>query len=241
MYIGDFKILKEVFNHPDVQGRANPQIHEVDKLVEPFDLLHRISSDPTFKIVTKDPMLQMIAEQRGVSGAGELPGVILSTGQAWTEQKSLTLRALKDVGYGKAGMEEVIAEELVQFTAFLKTFVGKPFEISPKFSLPLINILWRLASSEQFEYDDPQLVKLLEKVTLLFQVQVSPEDKIMLAFPWMGKFAPLRRLLKRDKKLAIMADILSMMEKSILEHEITLDTSMPSHDLIDMVGLARFI
>ena len=36
VYIGDFKILKEVFNHPDVQGRANPQIHEVDKLVEPI-------------------------------------------------------------------------------------------------------------------------------------------------------------------------------------------------------------
>ena len=186
-------------------------------------------------------MLQIFAEQRGVSGARELPGVIMSIGEAWTEQKSLTLRALKDVGYGKAGMEEVIAEELVQFTAFLKKFVGKPFEISPKFSLPLINILWRLASGEQFEYDDPQLVKLLEKVTLLFRVMSSPGDKILLAFPWMRKFAPLRRLLKRDKKLAMLADVLSMMEKSILEHEITLDTSMPSHDLIDMVRLARFI
>ena len=159
----------------------------------------------------------------------------MSIGEAWTEQKSLTLRALKDVGYGKAGMEEVIAEELVQFTAFLKTFVGKPFEISPKFSLPLINILWRLASSEQFEYDDPQLVEMLEKVTALFQVTNSPEDKILLGFPWMGKFPPLRRLLKREKSLAIFGDILSMMKKSILDHEITLDTSMP-RDLIDMVG-----
>ena len=180
-------------------------------------------------------MLQIIAEQRGVPGARELPGVITNTGEAWTEQKSLTLRALKEVGYGKAGMEEVIAEELVQFTAFLKTFAGKPFEISPKFSLPLINILWRLASSEQFEYDDPKLVEMLEKVTLLFQVVNSPEDKILVAFPWMGKFAPLRRLLKRDKCLATFKDILSMMEKSILDHELTLDTNMP-RDLIDMVG-----
>ena len=161
--------------------------------------------------------------------------MISSVGEAWTEQKSLTLRALKDVGYGKAGMEEVIAEELVQFTAFLKTFAGKPFEISPKFSLPLINILWRLASSEQFEYDDPQLVEMLQKVTLLFQVTNSPEDKILLAFPWMGKFPPLRRLLKREKCLAIFGEILSMMGKSISDHEITLDSNMP-RDLIDMVG-----
>ena len=33
-----------------------------------------------------------------------------------------------------------------------------------KFNLPLINILWRVASSEQFEYDDPKLINLLEKV-----------------------------------------------------------------------------
>ena len=59
-------MLKEVFNHPDVQGRANPQIHEVEKLVEQFDLLEYLS-DPTFAIVTKDPMLQIIAEQRGVA------------------------------------------------------------------------------------------------------------------------------------------------------------------------------
>ena len=29
VYIGDFKMLKEVFNNPDAQGRAIPQIHEV--------------------------------------------------------------------------------------------------------------------------------------------------------------------------------------------------------------------
>ena len=85
----------------------------------------------------------------------------MSTGEVWAENKTLTLRALKDMGYGKAGMEEVIAEELIQFTSFLKTFAGKPFEISRKFSLPLINVLWRLASSEQFEYDDPKLVEIL--------------------------------------------------------------------------------
>ena len=181
------------------------------------------------------PTFQFFAEQRGVPGALELPGIVGSTGESWLEQKSLTLRALRDVGYGKADMEEVIAEELVQFTAFLKTFAGKPFEISPKFSLPLINILWRLASSEQFEYDDPQLVEMLQKVTLLFQHVNAPEDKILVAFPWMGKFAPLRRLLKRDKCLATFGDLLSMMEKSILDHEITLDTNMP-RDLIDMVG-----
>ena len=161
--------------------------------------------------------------------------MITSTGEAWTEKKSLTLRALKDVGYGKAGMEDVIAEELVQFTSFLKTFAGKPFEISSKFNLPLINILWRLASSEQFEYDDPKLVEILQKVTLLFQVSNSPQQKILFAFPWMGKFPPLRRLLKRDKTLAIRADVTSMMEKSISDHELVLDTSMP-RDLIDMVG-----
>ena len=38
VYIGDFKTLKEVFNHPDVQGRANPQIHEVNRVITPMFL-----------------------------------------------------------------------------------------------------------------------------------------------------------------------------------------------------------
>lgn len=209
VHVGDFKLLKEIFNHPDVQGRVNPQIRE------------------------------LIAEQRGMSGAAawpglQLPGVIQSIGESWIEQKSLTLKALRGVGLGKAGVEEVIAEELVQFTSFLRTFAGKPFEISSKFSLPLINILWRLASCEQFEYDDPKLIKLLATVTRLFQLSNSPEDKILLAFPWLANFAPMRRLLKRDEYLAGFEALLSMMERSISDHETTLDTSMP-RDLIDMV------
>ena len=184
---------------------------------------------------------QLIAEQRGMSGAAawpglQLPGLIQSIGEPWIEQKSLTLKALRGVGLGKAGVEEVIAEELVQFTSFLRTFAGKPFEISSKFSLPLINILWRLASCEQFEYNDPKLIKLLATVTRLFQLSNSPEDKILLAFPWLANFAPMRRLLKRDEYLAGFEALLSMMERSISDHETTLDTSMP-RDLIDMVGV----
>ena len=50
-------------------------------------------------------------------------------GDTWTEQRRFTLRALRDFGFGKAGMEEVIMEELSQFTKLLKTFAGRPVDI----------------------------------------------------------------------------------------------------------------
>ena len=39
-----------------------------------------------------------------------------------------------------------------------------------KFNLPIINILWRVVSSEQFEYDDPKLMDLLQKVCVMVVV-----------------------------------------------------------------------
>ena len=39
-------------------------------------------------------------------------GVFFSNGQEWHEQRRFALRHLKDFGFGKAGMEETIMEEV---------------------------------------------------------------------------------------------------------------------------------
>ena len=55
VYIGDFKTLKEVFNHPDVQGRANPQIHEVNRVhvSDPNAVTMTVDCDPNFSVLRR--------------------------------------------------------------------------------------------------------------------------------------------------------------------------------------------
>merc|ERR1719431_848889 len=201
VYIGDFATLKQVFNHPDAQGRSLPRMREVFK------------------------------EQRRSTF---LPGIIFSPVEAWSELRRFTLRALKDFGFGQTGMESIIVEELAQFTLHMRRFIGQPTDIRTVFMLPLINILWRVMSSQQFEYDNPQMIQLMKNVSYLFQYDSSAEFKVSLAWPWLAKLGPVRKLLKKDEWLAVNHKLLDMMSKSIEDHEKTMDMDAP-RDFIDMV------
>ena len=41
-----------------------------------------------------------------------IPGVIRSNGQTWTEMRRYSLHTLKDLGYGKSILEDVVEEEI---------------------------------------------------------------------------------------------------------------------------------
>ena len=204
VYIGDLKTLKEVYNHPDVQGRLLPQMFEI------------------------------IQENRGVQASSLIPGVVLSEGKGWVEQRRFTLKALKDFGFGKTSMEVIIADEIVKFQDLLKSLQGQPVDLRAQFNLPIINILWRVVAGDQFDYGNPKLTSLLANLTLLFQHSSSPKQQLTMAYPWMNKIGLLRRLLKRERNMKIMHRLMQMMRTSIEEHEQNLDIDHPC-DFIDMV------
>merc|ERR1719309_447487 len=97
-FVGDFDTLKYIFNHPDAQERT-PEV------------LARFQRD-----------IRMLEENQ------EIPGVIMSAGKTWTEQRRFTLRTLRDFGFGKQGMEELIKEEVEEFGKLIKETNGKPFD-----------------------------------------------------------------------------------------------------------------
>lgn len=43
---------------------------------------------------------------------GEMPGVLMSGGTYWKEQRRFLLRYLRDFGFGKSSMESLITEEM---------------------------------------------------------------------------------------------------------------------------------
>ena len=44
----------------------------------------------------------------------EIPGVLQSEGRTWLEQRRFALRTLRDFGFGKSGMEQMIKEEVTK-------------------------------------------------------------------------------------------------------------------------------
>jgi hypothetical protein len=52
---------------------------------------------------------------------GEMPGVLMSGGNYWKEQRRFILRTLRDFGFGKSSMESLITEEMQKLCEKLKT------------------------------------------------------------------------------------------------------------------------
>jgi len=204
LIVGDFHVLKFLFNHPDVQERNSSNFHT-------------------------DTVTKLIKEERDLP-PGPLEGVIFSQGSVWAEQRRFTLRTLRDFGFGKSGMEEMIQEELVKFRNLLETYGKEPFDIAGKMNLPIINSLWRVTAGENFDYDNPVLIDLLTRMTEFLKRIGRPEAAFLFGFPWIAQIWP--SFLGRDQDIKINKDIINMMRKSIENHKESLDTNEP-RDFID--------
>ncbi len=100
-------------------------------------------------------------ESRGSSRKDGLPGVILTSGQTWVEQRRFALKKLRDFGMGKNSMEELVAEEVEKVCNALQAESGKFMELRGKFNIAVVNALWKVLTSSKLDHDDPELKKLV--------------------------------------------------------------------------------
>ena len=56
---------------------------------------------------------------RGGESLGDLPGVLVSSGQTWTEMRRSSLHVLRDLGYGKTTLEDIIEEEIEKLMQYI--------------------------------------------------------------------------------------------------------------------------
>jgi len=86
VYVGDFNVLKKIFNDPNVQNRGHNDYR-------------------------KCRMANKISIDRGTN-PGPIAGVTMSQGKAWIEQSRTALKVLRDFGFGKSTMEEMIQDKV---------------------------------------------------------------------------------------------------------------------------------
>jgi len=210
LLVGDLKVAKQLYNHPDMQGRS----------------------------VHNSAMKNQFLENRDTPG-NQVQGVLFSDGPIWAEQRRFTLRTLRDFGFGKAKMEELINEEVEVFNEVLKSYRGEPIDMAGKLNLPILNALWKITVGQRFDYDDPQLTRIITQLTEFFQrIGATPQQLIALSFPRMAKLlgwiAP--NVLERGKTIAINQEIMALMHATVRDHEETIDANAP-RDFTDSVLL----
>lgn len=196
VFVGDFETIKYLFNHPDVQLRF-----------------------------VNDNMRSSSSEERSVKNKEDFPGVILSEGRTWVDQRRFALRTLRDFGFGKQGMEEMIQEEVELFKALILQNGEESFDFINKLNLPILNALWRVTVGERYDYENPKLLSIVNRLTEAFKRFAKPESVLVIAFPWICKINP--KAFERDKTLSVNQDIMNLMTESIKQHQDTLDVNDP--------------
>jgi len=154
--------------------------------------------------------------------------------EKWRELRRFTIKSLRDLGFGKTASEQAIINEsmtlIKNITRVVDVTLGD-IDLEKMFNIASLNIIWNLVAGKQFEYDDPEMKRL---------IQLS-QDFILLGKDVLGKpfgFLPFLRFFPPFKhKFAFLSQSMSnfkdLINSEIEEHKATFDDN-DHRDLIDM-------
>ena len=126
---------------------------------------------------------------RGGLSAGCIPGIIFANGVTWAENRRTSLHILKNFGFGKNVMEEMIDDEVNKLLQHIDDqWIDIPLDVSRFFNITALGSLWRLISGESLKIDDPKIKNLLKKVKLVTEEAGNPLVAITENFPFVFKF-----------------------------------------------------
>ncbi|XP_066583638.1 methyl farnesoate epoxidase-like [Prorops nasuta] len=160
-------------------------------------------------------------------------GVIFTDGQAWTDHRRFALKTLKNFGYGKLTMEDIIIRNAVALTKIIdeRSKEGPIDNMRRITSVAVLNNLWTFVTG--FSYDlDQKNEKLMDVIDIMDEI-VKDSDicgGLLNFFPFLRHFIPgpvgFKRHCQRLERLRqFFAD-------EVAEHRETREKE-ESRDLID--------
>lgn len=160
-------------------------------------------------------------------------GVIGSNGNIWHTNRRFSLRQLRDQGMGKSSLVSAIQKQARELVEALKGQASKPERIPRDLRLAVINIIWHMVASKQFEKTDPKLqefIDIIDDLTQKFGPIAIPDF-----MPWIKYCLPdflIRRLFSIDMLYTLKDKFFDYCKELIEEHKASLDPDDPK-DLID--------
>ncbi|PNF29827.1 hypothetical protein B7P43_G09526 [Cryptotermes secundus] len=146
-------------------------------------------------------------------------GITFTDGKFWHEQRSFAVRHLRQVGFGKELMEDMIMDELQELVRLFgeSSQAGRSVSMGPTFAPSVLNVLWVLTTGASFSSrDDPRLHRLLH----VLKARAKAFDMAggtLNQFPWMRFLAPERT--GHNLILRLNSDLKDIFMASILEHQ----------------------
>ncbi|XP_023320166.1 cytochrome P450 2J6 [Eurytemora carolleeae] len=144
LLVGDYNTLKFLFNHPHVQNRVTSHTGNLYKY---------------------------LSENRGNSGP--ILGVMHSQGQLWKEQRRFTIRTLRDFGFGKRSMDELVKDEFKKFTQHIDKLLATGI---PMVNMEIIHLMKELINNHLKTLDVEQPRDFIDSYLIEIAGTTSPNS-----------------------------------------------------------------
>lgn len=160
---------------------------------------------------------------------GKKKGILLGDGPEWHEQRRFVLRHLRDFGFGKQPMEELIQHEVTELVSRFRNVLNRPVELSQSFNVAVLNSLWAMVAGKRMAHDDPKILQLVNFLTQGFRNNpICGPQKYM---PWLVKYFP--RLVNRSAIVRSNEELAPFLKLIIDQHRSTYDPNNV-RDLVDI-------
>ena len=159
-------------------------------------------------------------------------GIVITEGEEWQEQRRFCFKTLKNFGLGKSSMEQIMQTEISNFCGDLRQeSAAGPVDLSNRFNVMVINVLWRLIGGRRFDYKDKKFSRLVENLNQGFSaIAPTPRLALLFAFPFLKDWAP--RLTGFEDIKRGYHGVYDFLKEEIKSHQESLDLDNPK-DFID--------
>ncbi|GAV03023.1 hypothetical protein RvY_13512 [Ramazzottius varieornatus] len=176
---------------------------------------------PYEAVVLNDPaLIREVFNKDVVSGRPQLPiiklrselngnshGIIMAEGQHWREHRRFTLQTMRDLGMGRAGMQQKIIEEVGEFIdALKKDGLREDFDYKIPLHATVANIISRVLSGARYDKNDANFLRFVDNVQ-----DALREDNAKFLWnilPWTRVFLrkTQKSVFRRTKEIAVFID-----------------------------------
>ncbi|CAL1262532.1 unnamed protein product [Larinioides sclopetarius] len=142
-------------------------------------------------------------------------------GLPWRNQRRFSLRLLRDLGFGKSRLDDMLNEEIREVLDHFEESEGRPMFVRPILAPSMSNNIASLIYGRRMKYDDPDRILLDHIISESSRLAGSAAWQFF--FPWVRKVVNFFRFGGEGQFDYLLRAMKEFARKEIEKHEQTLD------------------
>nr|APH81375.1 cytochrome P450 CYP3033A1 [Tigriopus kingsejongensis] len=186
---------------------------ELTVVLSDFDEISNAFKDKRFtgrpKALT-ETMTAFFASHPGEKGGG----IVFSEGEQWSEQRRFALKTLRDFGFSKKAMEDVILEEVFKMIQVLRADEDS-MSLNQVLSVGVVNSLWTILTGQKLSHGDQTVMKIVTGTDDFINNESMSGPLMMM--PWLRFFPYIKEKFQASKEAPL--SMRKLQNKMVAQHE----------------------